>query len=263
MGFGHGFLDGCIVCSDLATAGTFGSVLLQLQSSRSAEGISLQTLLAVVSARVLHLGSQCFGIHYRPVLLPGAFFAGMDVANAAAGVGCVVLFAKHWSSYQVDSDNFGIVLFDRLGLVPKSGPLSNRAVLAAVFLYAVILVLALLWSCVRQSTGSWLMSYYCCVYEAICTVALLPQLWMFHKDKWVNQLLGTFVVMVALNRLCTLTFWLTYTWVNPYSAPANRYIQICIELLNLAVLGDFLYYFVRAKLRGEKRIKIGSWDAEV
>merc|ERR1719321_1838974 len=104
-----------------------------------------------------------------------------------------------------------------------------------------------------------MLSFFICLYEALCMVALIPQLWMFHQDKWVNQLLATFVVMVALNRVCTLTFWISYTWVNPWNTPANRRIQIITEVGNLLVLSDFLYYWIRAKMRGESRVRVGSF----
>jgi hypothetical protein len=263
MGIGSMFLDGCIISSDLAIAGTFGSLLMLLHSKSSAAGLSLQTLIAVVTARVLHLGSQYFGIHYRPAELPTVLFSAFDVMNASAGIACILLFNKFRTTYEVEKDNFGIQLFDKLDLVPKKGLLSNRPFFAATFIYGLTLVLALFWSFVRTTSGSWAMNYYCCVYEALCTVALFPQLWMFHQDKWVNQLLATFVVCVAVNRLCTLTFWLSYTWVNPWSAPANRTIQIFIEFVNLAVLADFLYYWLRAKLRGETRVRIGTWQPDV
>eukprot|EP00929_Paragymnodinium_shiwhaense_P040415 TRINITY_DN21106_c0_g1_i1.p1 TRINITY_DN21106_c0_g1~~TRINITY_DN21106_c0_g1_i1.p1 ORF type:complete len:263 (+),score=43.64 TRINITY_DN21106_c0_g1_i1:112-900(+) len=258
MGVGSLWLDSCIMFSDMAIFGTFAAVFSQLNGKRSAEGMSLQTLIAVVSARVIHLGSQLLGIHYRPTDFPSSIYLFSDIVNAAAGVACIALFVKCRSTYEVEKDNFGIHLFDRLKLVPEKGFFANRTVLAGCLIYAVTFALAFLWSLVRKSSGAWHVNYYCCIYEALCMVALIPQLWMFHQDKLVNQLLGTFVVMVALNRLCTLAFWVTYTWVNPWSAPANRGIQIFTELLNLAVLADFLYYWARAKLRGETRIRIGT-----
>jgi len=263
MLFGQLFLDGCIMSSDVAILGTFLAVFLQLKTTQSCQGMSLQTLIAVVSARVLHLCSHWFNIHYRPQELPASMYFGFDIINAAIGIGCIMIFTVHKETYEMEKDNFGIHIFDRFQLTPKSGLFASRPVLAASFVYGVTLVLAFFWSFVRVSAGSWSVNYFCCVYEVMCMLALIPQLWMFHQDKWVSQLLSWFVVMVALNRVCTLTFWISYPWVNPWSSPANRGIQIFTELLNLAVLGDFLFYWVRAKIRGEKRIRVGSWMPDV
>jgi hypothetical protein len=263
MGLGNLFLDGCIISSDVCILGTFAAVFLQLFTSQSAEGMSLQTLIAVVTSRSLHLLSHWLGIHYRPTQIWSSLYFLFDIVNAAVGIGCISIFMVHKGSYDEEKDNFGIHIFDRFQLIPKSGPLASRPVLAASFVYAVTVILAFFWSFFRTSAGSWYLNYFCCVYEVMCMVALIPQLWMFHKDKWVSQLLGWFVVMVAANRVCTLTFWLSYTWVNPWSSPANRGTQILTELLNLAVLADFLFYWARAKLRGEKRIRVGSFHDEV
>jgi len=239
------------------------AVFLQLKTHKSTVGMSLQSLIAIVSARNLHLLSHWLGIHYRPNELSMTMFFGIDVINAVAGIGCIVIFMAHKSTYEIDKDNFGLAFFDRFQLIPKTGLLSSRPLLAASFIYTVTLVLAFLWSFVRAPTGTWGVGYFCCIYEVMCMVALIPQLWMFHQDKWVTELLAWFVVMVALNRVCTLTFWVSYSWVNPWNTPANRNTQIMIELLNLAVLGDFLFYWVRAKLRGETRIRVGSWAPDV
>ena len=49
------WLDLLIHFSDLCIGGTFVVVFLKLRKSRSAAGLSLQTLATVVGARVLHL----------------------------------------------------------------------------------------------------------------------------------------------------------------------------------------------------------------
>jgi len=258
MSLGQFFLDGCIICSDLAILGTFAAVFLQLKNNQSAQGMSLQTLIAVVTSRTLHFCSHWFDIHYRPQEIPSALYFMFDIINAAAGISCIVMFAKYISTYDSENDNFGIAIFDKFQMVPTSGIFSSRPILAASFIYIVTMILAFLWSFIRNSPGSWATGYFCCIYEVMSMVALLPQLWMFHKDKWVSQLLGWFVVMVAVNRCCTLTFWVSYTWVNPWNTPSNRFTQIVTEILNLAVLGDFLFYWARAKMRGDTRIRVGS-----
>jgi hypothetical protein len=258
MNWGSLFLDLCIVASDLSISCTFLAIVFQMKAARSAQGLSFQTLNAVVFSRMLHFMSIYAGIHYKPNELPTQLYYFFDVVNVLLGLGCVGLFLKHLGTYEGEKDNFGIQLFEKFDLLPRSGPLSNRSLLAASFIYALSGLFAFMWSFVRRSIGSWWGSFLICSYEATCALALLPQMWMFHTDKWVSQLLGTFVVMVAVSRACTFTFWLSIAWIRPYSIPLNRTTQLCTEAVNILVLADFLFYFVRSKLRGEKRIRIGS-----
>mmetsp|Transcript_7616 Transcript_7616/g.8528 ORF Transcript_7616/g.8528 Transcript_7616/m.8528 type:complete len:115 (+) Transcript_7616:84-428(+) len=104
-------------------------------------------------------------------------------------------------SYEKEKDTFGIHAFERLELIAKNSPLKTNPFLAASFLYAVVAVLAMLWYFVRKSQRSFLVSYFCCYYEAMGAVALIPQLWMFHQDKRVSPLLANFVVLTAMHRL--------------------------------------------------------------
>lgn len=259
MWWGQVFLDGLIMGSDFCTGGTYVTIFLKLRNTKSAVGMSLQTLITIVSARMLHLVSHFIGLHYQPAILPWTVFALLDVANAVAG-GCL-LFAfvsMYYSSYEKAKDNFGIHFFTKFNLLPKTGPLSEGPLVAASFLYAVITVMAFLWYFVRRSHHSFLVSYFCCFYEVTAAVALIPQLWMFHQDRRVSPLLANFVVLTAVNRLCTLLFWIFYPKVYIWRYPDNRGIQMASEALNLLILSDFLYYWVRSKLRGDREIIIGD-----
>ncbi len=132
-------------------------------------------------------------------------------------------------------------------------------------LYLVAGVVALLWYFVRTSNTSYNLTCYTCFNEAMPAVALLPQLGMFQHDKRVDSQLASFVVMIAANRLCTLLFWtfLPILVVHSWAVPTNRSIQMGLEALNLLILADFLYYWARAKLRGEKDIILPSSDCGV
>lgn len=252
-------LDGFIFGSDLAIGGTFLAVFQKLRTSGSAAGLSLQTLVAIVTARSLHLLSHFFGLHYQPAVMPMEMFYLLDGANALVGLLCLFIFAKfYYSTYEQDKDNFGIQIFDALDCLPKTGPLRHRPIAAASFLYTIVAVAALLWYCVRTGTASFTAGYFCCFYEAMGAVALIPQLWMFNKDKRVPSLLATFVVLVAVGRVCTLAFWWSYTYVYPWRMPSNRGIQISSETLNLLILSDFLYYWAKSKVLGQKDVVLGD-----
>lgn len=253
------FLDGCIFCSDICTCGTFVTIFLQLRNSKSAAGLSLQTLVTIVSARTLHLVSHGISLHYTPTVLPWIIFPVLDTVNACLGAALLVSFYMFfYSTYEKEKDNFGIQIFRKYNLLPKTGPFSDGPAVAGIFLYSVIAVMALAWYFVRRAPHSFAVSYFCCFYEVMGAVALIPQLWMFHQDKRVSPLLANFVVLTAVNRLCTLTFWVCYPWLNYWRYPDNRGIQMLSETLNILILSDFLFYWVRAKLRGDKEIVLGD-----
>lgn len=256
-------LDSLIICSDASLGGTFLAVLLKLQSSRSAAGLSLQTLVTVVAARTLHLASHFLKLHYQPTVLPWILYPAFDVVNAGLGITCVFLFGSYYrASYEAEKDNFGIQIYDKLGLLPKADKQEpgsfRRNFVAMSFLYVVIVVMSFVWYCIRRSPSTFLVSYYCCFYEVMSAMALIPQLWMFHQDRKVNGLLANFVVLTAMSRVFVLSFWIAYPWVYYWSNPDNRGIQMASEVLNIIILSDFLYYWVRAKLRGETEVTIGD-----
>lgn len=255
--------DSLILGSDVSSAGAFAAVFVKLRSSQSAAGLSLQSLVAVLSVRFLHLCSHLMKLHYTPKVLPKILYPWLDAGVVASGFACIVLLlTRYFSTYEVEKDNFGIQLFDKLQLMPQNGPRWLRPAAASSFLYFAIILVAFLWSLVRQSLPNFKITCYCCLYEAGSAVALLPQLWMFHKDKRVPSLLATFVVLVAAGRLCTFLFWWIYPWVYRWNIPTNRGIQMFLEGGNLLILSDFLFYWARAKLRGEQEVVL-SLDPDV
>jgi len=261
MWLGPAFLDLLILSSDFCTCGTFVSLALNLRRNKSGAGLSLQSLGTVVGARCLHLLSHFLRLHYVPAIIPWLLYPSLDVLNAIAGVALLGSFSlQFFHTYERDKDDFGIHVFEKLDLLPKIGPFRKGPAVAVTFLYAVIVLLAFLWYLVRRSSHSFAISYFCCFYEVMGAVALIPQLWMFQKEKRVSPLLANFVVLTALNRLFTLVFWIAYPRVYVWRYPDNRGIQMASETLNLLILSDFLFYWARSKLRGDREIIIGDLD---
>lgn len=259
---GELFLDSLIVCSDLCLFGTLITMILRLWMRKSAVGLSYQTLVTVVGARTLHIVSHSISLHYQPSQMPWIVYPVLDGINAFLGA---ALFLSLWifhSTYEKEKDNFGIHIFSKFNLLPKTGPFAEGPLVASTFLFTCIAIMALIWYQFRRAPHSFAISYFCCFYEVMGAVALIPQLWMFHKDKRVSPLLANFVVLTALNRVFTLSFWVFYTWVFPYRSPDNRGIQMASETLNLLILSDFLFFWVRSKIRGDSEVIIG-WESEV
>jgi hypothetical protein len=187
-------------------------------------------------------------------------FKFTDFAVVLSGALCILaILTKFYKSYEVEKDNFGIQLFDKFGILPELGTGRFRPFAAASVLYTFAGILAVIWYMMRTANPYRLTSY-TCFSEALSAVALLPQLWMFRSDKRVDKNLATFVVAVAVSRICTLIFWtlLPYFLVQKWAVVSNRPIQMKLEIVNLLILSDFLYYWVRAKLRGDKDVTLGG-----
>lgn len=250
--------DSLIMGSDVATCAAFLAVIYRMKQSKSASGISLQSIGAIFTLRLLHAMSHMWSIHYKPKALPMFLFQFADFAVVLSGALCVLaILTTFYKSYEVEKDNFGIQLFDKFGILPELGTGRFRPFVAASVLYAFAAALAVVWYMIR-SAGN--IGTYTCFTEALSAVALLPQLWMFRSDKRVDGNLATFVVAVAVNRLCTLLFWtfLPFLVVHTWAVPTNRPIQMKLELVNLLILADFLYYWVRAKMRGDQEVTLGG-----
>jgi len=81
---------------------------------------------------------------------------------------------------------------------------------------------------------------------------------MFQQDRVVSPQLANFVALTALNRLCTLVFWTAYPYIFWNRYPDNRGVQMASEILNLLILSDFLYYFIKARIKGQNVVIIPS-----
>lgn len=253
MVLGQFVLDGVILCSDVATGCAFLSVFQRIRLTGSAEGLSLQTMIAAVSIRCLHLASYTLNLHYHPVMLPHQAFLFMDWVNAIIGLACLVSFCSRLNTYEREKDNFGIQVFDSFDCFPNAR-VKYRGWLAASFLYSIIAVLGLTWHHARR----WLVQealpdtfggYYMSFYETTAALCLIPQLWMFHQDKRVPPLLANFVIFFAMHKVLVLIFWASYPWVNG-TVPPNRNVQMAFDFLSVLILSDFLYYWARSKLHG-------------
>ena len=256
-------LDLLILGADVSLFLAFFAVYYQVSSKKAASGLSIQTLSLVVSARVLHLLSHPMDLHFDPTMLPMFLYAVFDLLNA--GFAVFVLYyvvANHLNSYEADKDTFGEGIMRKiLPSVPSSGV--GRVVARAGFSYAVALALGVVWWVIRRSRQPFWTSYFACVYEVLGAISLLPQLWMFQKDRVASPQLANFVVLMAINRLCTLGFWTVYPWIYHWRYPDNRGIQMLSEVINLLIISDFLFYYVKAKIRGERYVKIPAGFQEV
>eukprot|EP00397_Hematodinium_sp_SG-2012_P029774 GEMP01031483.1.p1 GENE.GEMP01031483.1~~GEMP01031483.1.p1 ORF type:complete len:255 (+),score=35.39 GEMP01031483.1:90-854(+) len=249
---GRLLLDVLILGSDVSLTCSLVSVLNQLKTTKTARSMSLLTLSAIVLSRCVHGLSHLFGLHFDSSELPMLTYLLTDVINAVLGIYIVYFFMKYFrTTYEQENDDFGAMLLRLWG--------KDSIPARWILFYGSTVVTALLWQYVRRSNHSSMVTAFFCSYnEVIGAFALLPQLWMFHRDKVVSECLGNFIVYTALHRVCTLLFWASFPIVYRHTYLDNRIVQMSSEVLNILILSDFMYYYIRAKMRGEKNISIGD-----
>ena len=280
-------LDLLILGSDLCLGMGFFLLARHMRHvSRSLAHLSLQSFAALVLCRCLHLGSHLFGIHFTPEVLPGWVYNSVDLFNAVAGLVAVAAAAELASSsssssssggggYQAEADSFGKVCSGGAGSRSSTFAkkiLPKRLVPFAHFatLYLVVFALAGIWTVFRRgghsssssSLAQTALSFFCCFYEVLGALALVPQLYMVHAKLTVDGLnpgisggqdksrnlpaLADLVFCVFLSKFFTLLFWFLYPYIHRGRHPDNRGVQMAAEGLNMAILSDFLVVYVMA-----------------
>ena len=254
-------IDGLIMGADISLFFAFAAVYYQVIKTGAATGLSLQTLSIVVFTRIVHLFSHPMDLHFEPTMIPYWTYTIFDILNSSFGAFLLYyIFARLLSTYEVNLDNFGegfspITIGDHSTVLSR---IISRVAVSLTFSSG----LGLIWWFFRRSRQAFAASFFTCFYEVLGAVALFPQLWMFQKTRVASPQLANFVAMIALNRLCTLTFWIVYPWIFQWRYPDNRGIQMASEVLNLVIISDFLYYYLKAKYRGESSVRIPNRDID-
>ncbi|KAH0486522.1 MAG: hypothetical protein KVP17_000467 [Porospora cf. gigantea B] len=85
-------------------------------------------------------------------------------------------------------------------------------------------------------------------------LASLPQLFMFTREGKVEPFMSHFLGGQALSKVCSFVFWLsTYQELNDPSKSMKSYVGVWVivmQSLQLLVMGDFIYHYVRCLSRG-------------
>ncbi|CDJ69582.1 hypothetical protein, conserved [Eimeria necatrix] len=248
----------------------YGAVLQKVQRERSACGVSFQTLFALVVVEVSNvlLILSLLAFHGKPFHLD--FFL-VDCTSAAVSIWAFVhLFRNFRTSYEQQRDSFGLKYLRllRLRCCCAAGHLCCLYLLSFLLSFSMFLLrrsphAALARSSSSSSSSSsrvalgLLLSLWECFNDSVLALALLPQLQMFYskRPRKVSHLLGTFVAMLFCARVLAFLYWLSFPLFHR-SEPTGRGIHLATEALNILILLDFLYYYVKAKLAGQEDIAL-------
>lgn len=247
----HILIDLCVLLTDLSLAASFISLFRQVRSGGS-DGVSMMSVIATVLGRALHaLAGGVFEIHYVTEQLPYQMFLMLDYFNGALGLAILLLLLiKYRHTYDFSSDDFGGFLLAKFGC--DYTITRWLFFLTVVFLYGVGLMYV-------KETSYTNVNIYATACDSLSFTALLPQLWMFNKGTSVPFLLGNFVFFIICHRAGAMAFYFIYA--HTHGLPLSHVLrQTGCEAFNILIAADFLYCYIRAKLRGEKQINVAEID---
>jgi hypothetical protein len=215
----------------------FYLLFAKVQKERSVAGISAKTLQLYVLVFVFRLTSTCMRDGYLPLDRTGDW-----VFQAADGVSLVMalvvlrrVLVVNRDSYQEEYDTMPL-----LKMIPPCitlavalhGDLNNHFYLDTV----------------------WTISM------NLDTIAMLPQLWMLTKIGGVVEgLTSHFVAALAFSRACAFAFWFYgYAEIGPQDDETHvnfaGYQLITCHALQVLMSLDFLYYYLKARMKGERML---------
>lgn len=188
--------------------------------------------------------------------MPQALPLFVDIVGALLAIFCTccLLSNRLFATYQNDRDDFGVQIFERLNFRPTSGLLRHRPILGACFFYFVVAMSAAVWHSV-QGGRSRFVGYISCFTDVLGAMALLPQIWMFHKEKRAPAHLATLVLLIVSARMCIVQHIILRAIVYGRTVFLTNVMQLLSrETMFILIFADFLYFFARSKARGEKDI---------
>lgn len=214
----------------------FGILNVKTFTSKRATGISAKSLQLYVIVFFCRLSSIFRHEGYLPYDSSGDWLYHLIEVlslafSASALYGCMKLFKD---TYQADADKFGeFNVPPGYGAVYLAGPLFLLACLIHPHLNNDFM-----------SDAAWTYAMY------LESVALIPQLYMFQKQKngVVELLTAHFVAALGFGRILEFSFWAHSYHELSHKSGSNLpgYLAIFSQLLQLVLLIDFFWYYIKA-----------------
>jgi hypothetical protein len=213
----------------------FYLLFAKVQRERSVSGISAKTLELYVLVFVCRLSTTCMRDGYLPLDRTGdwVFQAADFVSLVMALVLLRRVLVTHRDSYQEEHDVLSLV-----HMVPP-------CVLLAVV-------------CHGDLNANFYLDTIWTISMNVDTIAMLPQLWMLAKiGGEVEGLTSHFVAALAFSRACAFAFWFYgYAEMGPQDDEEHvnwaGYQLITAIALQVLLSLDFLYYYLKARVKGER-----------
>ncbi|PFH35303.1 hypothetical protein BESB_061900 [Besnoitia besnoiti] len=261
LSFFHDLLN---YCTAVLWLFAYVALMMKVHRERNAYGLSFQSLFALVWVEVSNVLLIISLLLYHDKAVHMEFFV-VDCSSALVSLGVFLYINRYFSStYESQRDNFGKrfcrgLCGDRYGwafLYLVAFALSCPMFLLRRSKYATPLTTLASRGSFRALLAT-LLSFWECYNDSVLALALVPQLFMFYnkRPRKVTNLLGTFVALLFFARVFAFLYWITFLWFHPV-LPSGRGVHLVTEALNILILLDFLYHYIRAKLAGERDISL-------
>ncbi|KAF7456423.1 ER lumen protein retaining receptor [Cryptosporidium felis] len=242
------------------------ALFIKISRERNIFGLSLQTLLALVVAECNHvLITIVLSSHFNVNL--GIDFYFCDCLTAIISIATFIyIINNYYETYERNRDNFGLNISNQIiRLISCYYPneeakgINKYHYISQKYHWLVIYLLNFFFGTTiflfRKSSIPPLVSVWESYMDSLLTIALLPQVFMFYnkRPRKVSSLLAHFVVFILLARSLMLLYWILYPLFREIVIPGRR-LHIFSESLNVLFLSQFLFYFIKSKLLGEKSI---------
>eukprot|EP01071_Lankesteria_metandrocarpae_P001263 Lankesteria_metandrocarpae@DN1423_c0_g1_i1.p1 len=229
--FSDGDFSFLLTLSSLIGMFSFVMVLYKLESAKSAKGISL----VMIECYVIVLAFRLFSIipfeGYLPYDRSGDWLyqATEAVSCLLAGTIMYLCRVRYKTTYDQECDTLKHYLL----ILPA-------------------LVLSLLFhpslNAFMPADAAWTFALYL---EAVCC---LPQLFMFQKQGRVEPFTTHFLAGQALSKCVSFIFWVaSFKELNDPTKMLKSYVGvwvIALQALQLLVMGDFIYHYIRCVSQG-------------
>ena len=220
-----------LTTSSLTSMFAFLMVCLKMETNRSAKGVSLKMFECYFILIICRLFSIIPFEGYLPYDRSGDWLYQTVETISLGLVGLIVYMCRKRfaASYSAEGDVF-----------------------QHHFLILGCLVLAFLFhpnlNAFMPADLAWTFALY------LESVAVLPQLFMFHREKKVEAFTTHFLAGQAASRVFSFIFWFSsYKELNDPSKPMKSYVGqwvMIMQLLQLVVMGDFIYHYIQCLRKG-------------
>eukprot|EP00923_Selenidium_pygospionis_P036122 GHVN01063372.1.p1 GENE.GHVN01063372.1~~GHVN01063372.1.p1 ORF type:complete len:263 (+),score=9.79 GHVN01063372.1:52-840(+) len=238
--------EGLNYASAFCWFGAYVSLFTKVAGEKNILGVSLQSLTALVVAEINGFLIAAAQAWYTGSTLDADVVACAAVTTFSSIIALYVVSTKLSNTYEEDKDSFGKFLCPW-----RSGykRLDRRAHWMSLYALAFIFCLPL-WF-MRRSVVPSVISLWECFDDMVLALAFVPQLSMFYskRPRRISKPLGTFVVLLLLARVFTLVYWATFPQLAG-ETPVGRGVHIVTEICNVAILADFVYYYLASASKG-------------
>lgn len=231
MFFSSGDFSFLLTLSSLLSMFSFMMVALKIETGSSASGVSLKMMESYIIIFVSRLFAIIPFEGYLPFDKSGDWLYQLCEAMCLCLCGSIVylLRGRYANTYNPDTDSFN----------------HHWLMLAAACLAMIF----------HPNLNNFLPSDICWAFALYLeSVAILCQLFMFHKEGKAAPHTSHFLAAQALAKLLSFIFWASS--FSELSNP-NHYIKafvgnwvVAMQLIQLLVMGDFIYAYVRCVSKG-------------